>query len=58
MFLPRLPNIHDVNIEDSGSGTFILIFRMLSNLLNREFPFGQIRRAVTSFKEREIPIVT
>lgn len=58
MFLTRLPNIHDVNIDVSDNSTFILIFRMLSNLLNREFPFGQIRWAVKSFKEREIPIVS
>ena len=53
MFLTRLPGINEINIDGADNSVFCLIFRMLSNLLEREFPFGPIKRAVSNFRKRE-----
>jgi hypothetical protein len=42
-----------INIGAAGGGEFALIFRMLSNLLSREFPFSARRTAMTNFRQRE-----
>lgn len=58
MFLTNLPGIKEISVHDTDCSVFSLIFRMLSNLLKMEFPFGQIRRALGDFKKREIGIIS
>lgn len=57
MFLTKLPGINDININEANNSVFNLIFQMLSNLLNREFPFGLIRKFVGDFRKREFGII-
>lgn len=57
MFLTKLPGIYEININDTNNSVFNLIFKMLSNLLKREFPFGSIRRFVGDFKKRESGVI-
>lgn len=47
MFLTKLPGVNEINIDDANSSVFNLIFKMLSNLLNREFPFGLTKKFVS-----------
>lgn len=48
-----LPGANEIDIEEAGNNVFRLIFRMLSNLLRREFPFGTVRIATKWFRKRE-----
>lgn len=48
-----LPGINDIDIAETGNNEFRLIFRMLSNLLSREFQFGTIRTALGHFRKTE-----
>ncbi len=57
MFLMKLPGINEINIDDANNSVFNLIFKMLSNLLKREFLFGPIRRFVGDFKKRESGVI-
>lgn len=57
MFLTKLLGINDINIDEANNSVFNLIFKMLSNLLNREFPFGLIRKFVGDFRKRELGII-
>ena len=49
----ELPGINEIDIAKAGENEFNLIFRMLGNLLKKEFPFGAIRMAVKSFNSSE-----
>jgi hypothetical protein len=51
-----LPSINEIDIAEAGNNEFYLIFRMLCNLLRRQFPFGATRMALTRFKKREADI--
>lgn len=53
-----LPGVGEIDIAEAGNNEFRLIFRMLSNLLQREFPFGTIRMAMRTFRTREEDITT
>lgn len=53
MFLTNLPVINEINIDGTGNNVFNFIFKMLSNLLKREFPVGPIRNAIMGFRNRE-----
>ncbi len=57
MFLTRLPGVNEINIDDANSSVFNLIFKMLSNLLNREFPLGLTRKFVGDFRKRESVVI-
>lgn len=57
MFLTKLPGINEINIDETGNQVFNLIFKMLSNLLKREFPFEPIFRFVGDFKKRESGVI-
>ncbi|MBC9795779.1 hypothetical protein [Sinomicrobium weinanense] len=57
MFLTKLPGINEINIDTAGNNVFNLIFKMLSNLLKREFPFGPIHGFVVGFRKRETGII-
>ena len=57
MFLTRLPGVNEINIDDANSSVFNLIFKMLSSLLNREFPFGLTRKFVGEFRKRESGVI-
>ena len=57
MFLTKVPGINEININDTNNSVFNLIFKMLSNLLKREFHFGSIRRFVGDFKKRESGVI-
>jgi len=46
-----LPGINEIDIAEAGNNEFRLIFRMLRNLLRREFPFGSVRIAMKQFRE-------
>ena len=49
----ELPGINEIGIVAADNRDFRLIFRMVSALLQREFPFGAIRSAVREFRSRE-----
>ena len=49
----ELPCINEIDIAEAGNNEFYLIFRMLHNLLRRQFPFGSIRTTITNFSRRE-----
>ncbi|MBB5438539.1 hypothetical protein HDC92_002215 [Pedobacter sp. AK017] len=54
MFGPDgLPGINEIEIAQTGSNMYKLLFRMLSNLLNREFPFSATRNALKTFRANE-----
>lgn len=57
MFLTKLPGINEINIDEANNNVFNLIFKMLSNLLNRDFPFGSIRRVIGDFRKRETEVI-
>lgn len=57
MFLTKLPGINEINIDEANNNVFNLIFKMLSNLLSREFPFGSIRRVIGDFRKRETELI-
>lgn len=57
MFLTKLPGINEIRIDEAGNNVFNLIFKMLSNLLKRKFPFGPVYRAVGDFKKREAGVI-
>lgn len=46
-----LPGMNEVDIAEAGNNEFRLIFRMLQNLLQREFPFGPVRMAMKQFRD-------
>jgi hypothetical protein len=54
----ELPGINEIDIAEAGNNEFHLIFRMLGNLLRRQFPFGPTRRAIAGFREREEDVTT
>lgn len=58
IFLTKLPEINEINIDEANNSVFNLIFKMLSNLLKREFPFGPIRRFVEDFRTREAKVIS
>ncbi len=47
-----------IDIAGAAGNEFRLIFRMLGNLLSREFPFGGLRFRVASFKKDESDLTT
>lgn len=57
MFLTKLPGINEINIDEANNNVFNLIFKMLSNLLNRDFPFGSIRSVIGDFRKRETEVI-
>jgi hypothetical protein len=58
MLLTKLPGINGINIDEANNNVFNLIFKILSNLLKREFPFGPLRRVVGDFKTRETGVIS
>lgn len=58
MFLTKLPGINEINIDEANNNVFNLIFKMLSNLLKREFPLGPILRVVRDFRTREAGVIS
>lgn len=57
LFLIKKPGINEINIDEANNSVFNLIFRMLSNLLNKEYPFGLVHRVVRDFRTRETGII-
>lgn len=53
-----VPGINELDIAGRDRDVFRLIFKMLSNLLQREFPFGTVRRAIAGFRSREEAVAT
>lgn len=57
MFLTKLPGVNDIDIDEVDNNVFSLIFKMLSNLFNKEFPFGLIQKFVGDFRKRESRVI-
>ena len=53
-----VPGINELDFAGRDRDVFRLIFKMLAGLLQREFTFGTVRRAIASFKSREDAVVT
>jgi len=58
MFLMDSLDENAINLNRADNDVFSRIFKMLADLLNREFPSGHLRKVVGNFKNRETEITT